>query len=657
MASSPFALALSVILCTHRPRADDLATVLAALHRQTLPFDRWEFLLVDNASPVPLSRELAQQAHPHGRLVREEQLGLTRARLRGMVESGGGLLLFCDDDNLLDENYLAAALAFFADHPEVGVAGGRSLPRFASAPPNWIGNFAGLLALREGTNERCLASWRGGPPFYPACAPIGAGMVLRREVAETYLAQAPTGLLTPDRTGSHLGSGGDCEIVLAALAGGWMAAYEPTLKLTHLIPASRLGPRYLARINRASSRSWVRLLRRHGISPWDPIARWTLPVRKLRSFCALRAWRGGEPFVRWAGACGHLEGQVGAAASQPVRWSAGRLLYLLYHAPRAQVRRSLREGGLWNQWRDARGHAAMRRAAWSLPPLPDFSGPPLEVHLLTGRAYAHQALLCCWSLSRASGRAVAPIFYDDGTFTLRLIGQLHQVFPMARVVMHAEAAVRVDRLLPAAAFPTLRDRFLRYPHIRKLINVHLGGKGWKLILDSDLLFFREPVQLLRWLEEPMRPLVMRDIADAYGYSPALLREVAGGALPIQINAGLCGLRSEALDWEKIECWCARLIAAEGTNYLLEQALLALLLAGQEHEILPGADYLTCPSWEEACKPRAVMHHYVAESKRGYFRRAWREVRGREADRLSSSRQGARESAPRSTPPPSATDRH
>jgi len=169
----------------------------------------------------------------------------------------------------------------------------------------------------------------------------------------------------------------------------------------------------------------------------------------------------------------------------------------------------------------------------------------------------------------------------------------------------------------------LRERRAHYPNLRKLTDVHAGAHGWRLVLDSDMLFFRRPDFLLAWLAAPDRPLHMVDVQDSYGYSRARLESLAGAPLPLRLNVGLCGLRSDALDWEKLEFWCRRLIEAEGTSYYLEQALVAMLLAGRDCAVAPAGDYLLLPPEDECRAPRAVMHHYVAQSKRGYFRHAWR----------------------------------
>jgi len=147
----------------------------------------------------------------------------------------------------------------------------------------------------------------------------------------------------------------------------------------------------------------------------------------------------------------------------------------------------------------------------------------------------------------------------------------------------------------------------------------------RLVLDSDMLFFRRPDALLAWINQPSAPIHMRDVHDAYGYPAATLEALAARHLPQKLNVGICGLRSEAIDWERLEFWCRQLLERHGTSYYLEQALVALLLTREPTVELPANDYLLLPSEAECRTPRAVMHHYVAESKRGYFRQAWRHI--------------------------------
>ena len=302
---------------------------------------------------------------------------------------------------------------------------------------------------------------------------------------------------------------------------------------------------------------------------------------------------------------------------------AGRLVYNLWHRPRGKIVESWRAGGPVEQWRTERGRRAMEAAAWNLPALPAYGGKPLEVHVLTGRRFWYQTAFCLWTFARHAERALAPCLHDDGTLTEEWCVPLRRLFPAARIIPESETRVRLDAILPPGQFPSLRRRREELPLIRKLTDIHAGLAGWRLFMDSDLLFWRRPQLLVDWLNQPTQPLRAVDVEYAYGYPPELLAELAGQPVPDLVNTGLLGLRSEELDWDRMEHWCRTLIERAGTHYYQEQALVALHLAGRACVAAPLADYVTFPRPPEAHERQAVMHHYVADSKRWYFQRNWR----------------------------------
>ncbi len=301
----------------------------------------------------------------------------------------------------------------------------------------------------------------------------------------------------------------------------------------------------------------------------------------------------------------------------------GKFLLRFYHTPVNRIRDSLRNGGPWQERRTECGRAAMEAAAARLPVPSVASGAALELHLLTGRRFWYQSAFCLWTLARQTGRPLAPVIYDDGSLAEQYRVSLSRLFPAVRFVAQGETIKRLDALLPVARFPFLRERWLNYPNLRKLIDPHLGGTGWKLVLDSDLLFFRRPDFLLHWLDTPDRPLHAVDCETSYGYSRPLMNKLAGAPVADLVNVGLTGLNSSELDWEQLEHWCSPLITQEKTSYYLEQALIAMLMAGRPCAIAPVADYVTLPKPPEAHACKAVMHHYVAHSKRWYFQQNWR----------------------------------
>lgn len=303
----------------------------------------------------------------------------------------------------------------------------------------------------------------------------------------------------------------------------------------------------------------------------------------------------------------------------------GRVAYHVWHRPRGVVCDTIAAGGPLNQWITHRGHLAMRAAAARLPPQPAPSPTAPRLAFLTGKKYWHQTAFCAASLLRVADRPLAFEFIDDGSFDAGFAFDARRLFPGCLITDTAAATARLEAALPRSRFPALRAQRLTYLHLRKLTDAHAGRTGPQLVLDSDMLFFRRPSTLLAWFDSPHLPLHMTDVEDAYGYPAATLTEIAGTAVPHLVNVGVFGLRSDTINWEKLEHACATLLERHGTSYYLEQALSALLLAGHPACRLPANDYLLLPSEAECRAPTAVLHHYVAGSKRGYFRHAWRHL--------------------------------
>ena len=309
------------------------------------------------------------------------------------------------------------------------------------------------------------------------------------------------------------------------------------------------------------------------------------------------------------------------------RMGLGRLALALWHQPLDRLRDSWRNGGPFAERETERQRLEMVAAARELPPLPPRPGAtPVALHLLTGQRFWYQTAFCLHSLARQSELDITAELYDDGSLDDSLRAQLARLGPAIKFHRATAIRERLDAFLPETSFPVLRERWRNYPNIRKLTDPHLGSTGWKLVLDSDLLFFRRPGFLLDWLAAPARPLHAVDCEESYGYSRALMERLAGAPIPPLVNVGLCGLRSESLNLSELESWCAELIGREKTSYYLEQALVAMLVARTPPcAVAPAADYVTKPAKAECLAPHAVMHHYVAESKRWYFRDAWRRI--------------------------------
>jgi glycosyltransferase involved in cell wall biosynthesis len=308
---------ISVIIPTHNPHLGRLRSTLEGLKRQNMAPGRWETLLIDNSSSVFPDPEAYSDVAPENlSLMHEGHLGLTSARICGFRAAKGAIVVMADDDNVLDPGYLTEVARIFGREGKLGAAGGKSTPVYETAPVGWQLEFTSLLAVRDlGPLELMAKSFRPdgtGTNQYPACAPIGAGMALRRECAVSWAEGIANDNLRRrlDRTGAALVSGGDNDIIMTLLEQGWSVGYFPTLGIQHLIPSGRLEAGYLSRLNRAIQRSWVQALALHGANRWTPIAPWTLGARKAKAYFKFQAWKSPAHRIRWQGMCGQYEGRA-----------------------------------------------------------------------------------------------------------------------------------------------------------------------------------------------------------------------------------------------------------------------------------------------------------------------------------------------------------
>lgn len=242
----------SVIICTNNPSYDYLNRVIDALKKQTLQIENWEFIVVDNASNNDVISNFNFKWHPNYRYIFEEQLGLTLARLRGIKESKSNLLVFVDDDNLLDPDYLDNALEISLEYPFLGAWGGQTIPEFEEDPPEWTKPYWIALAIKEFDEDK----WSNLVNQYET-TPCGAGMCIRKDVAQQYVEMIQHDPLrnTMDRKGNSLISYGDSDMAFTACDMGYGTGRFTDLKLKHLLPKERLEELYLLELVESSAYS------------------------------------------------------------------------------------------------------------------------------------------------------------------------------------------------------------------------------------------------------------------------------------------------------------------------------------------------------------------------------------------------------------------
>jgi glycosyltransferase involved in cell wall biosynthesis len=293
---------ITVAIPTYR-RAELLRATLAGVTRQDFPADRYEVLVIDNNSPD--NTRAVSAAHAGGvpavRYVLEARQGLDHARNRAIAEARGEIIVFADDDILVEPDWLRELVAPLLGAPSrrIGAVGGEVIPVFPDGLPPWLAGAHRPLAFRTDSG-----------PLPPHQAPMGANLAIPKW-AFARCGIFSTGL---DRRGQTLFSGGDGEMIRRLRAAGLEVWFAPAAKALHQMPASRLTFRYATRHAFDSARSRVvdRVagLRAAGRSSWGYlVSRFGANFLKIAGFallalvslivfrtgdtrkCLVRAWR------------------------------------------------------------------------------------------------------------------------------------------------------------------------------------------------------------------------------------------------------------------------------------------------------------------------------------------------------------------------------
>ena len=239
-------LDFTVAICTYNG-ASRLPYVLDTLRRQKNVEDlEWEVVVVDNnSSDGTADIVLSYQADwPDECVLRyeyEPMPGKTNAVKRAIASGRGRLIGFLDDDNVPDEHWVAAAIAFAEAHPRAGAFGGRILPDYEGRPPDNIDAIEVVFAIVR--YEEFFQYPRGGPlgrMFAP-----GAGLVFRKQA---WFESVPARLKLSGPLGSSsLGLHEEMEVQWHLYKHGWEIWHNPEMRIQHRIPPTRFDEQYLMR--------------------------------------------------------------------------------------------------------------------------------------------------------------------------------------------------------------------------------------------------------------------------------------------------------------------------------------------------------------------------------------------------------------------------
>lgn len=202
---------VSVIIPVYND-ADGLRRCLVALQQQTYPADRFEVIVVDNASDTPLSPVV--DAFPRAQCLRETKQGSYAARNRGIAEARGDVLAFTDADCTPAPAWIGEGVQTL-HREQADAAAGAVAFTFQGKEPNPWEYYDAQVYLQQEKNVRTLG------------AASTANLFVTREAIEHF------GCFNED-----LQSGGDFEFTRRISQGDGTLVYAPAAVVKHPARAS-----------------------------------------------------------------------------------------------------------------------------------------------------------------------------------------------------------------------------------------------------------------------------------------------------------------------------------------------------------------------------------------------------------------------------------
>lgn len=268
---------VSVAICTWN-RASLLDKTLERFQSLIVPDGvDWELIVIDNNSPDDTQEVVSKHASKLPlRCEIEKKQGLSHARNKAISLIDTDLLLWTDDDVLVDPHWLCAYVNAATDNPRHSFFGGSIIPWFEKEPPHWMRDDLSELSdpfvvLEEVPGDEIKV---GGK------TPFGANMAFRMDAIGDLRFDTRLG-----RKGKSMLGAEDTIFVRELLRRGEKGLWVQGARVQHWVPEWRTTKRFLYRSFHGSSKTSQMLASMNSSAPL-PFPRW-----HLRQYVESTCWR------------------------------------------------------------------------------------------------------------------------------------------------------------------------------------------------------------------------------------------------------------------------------------------------------------------------------------------------------------------------------
>lgn len=236
---------ISIVIVTYNGSSRIVPTLKHIVNQKNVYFN-WELIVVDNNSTddtIKIVKSYWENEKVQVPLIikQEQRQGTMYARENGIKSSSYRYILFCDDDNWLNSDYLKIAYETITKSSECAALGGKgeiSYPRDMIVPA-WIKPFENNYG----------AGAQGQENKFSSCLYTAGLIVDRKWLNLLYKAGFVSSL--KGRDDKSLVAGEDTELTYALKSIGGKLIYSPKLQFYHYMPPRRLDWSYLQQLYQA----------------------------------------------------------------------------------------------------------------------------------------------------------------------------------------------------------------------------------------------------------------------------------------------------------------------------------------------------------------------------------------------------------------------
>lgn len=232
---------ISVIICSYN-REKYIAEAVLSLIQQDYDRVFYEVIVVDNNSKdnTELVCRSIINAHPEHSIFyyTEHKQGSSYARNTGAFYARGSLLCFMDDDALAENEFLKNIWNFHLNNREIEGFGGRIIPRYVPAEPEWmspwvaslVGNFDYAAHITEFTSNRY---------------PLESNMIVTKKAFEEI---GGFNSALPGVKGNLRIGGEGKDFFMRLKEKGHTIYYVPNIIVHHVVETNKLTKEYMYRV-------------------------------------------------------------------------------------------------------------------------------------------------------------------------------------------------------------------------------------------------------------------------------------------------------------------------------------------------------------------------------------------------------------------------